>query len=211
MRFKTLLQLAAIGFCMGQIGIVQAEGDPQAGKSKFNTCTGCHSIPGYTNVYPTYHVPRLGGQHADYVIAALKAYRAGERKHPTMHANAFDLSEQDMADIAAYIASIEADPQDSPVQGNVTAGKKKITTCVTCHGEDGNGNESNPVYKTYPRLAGQHEDYLRLALDEYKSGERKNAIMSGMAAPLSEQDIADLAAYYASRDDGLSAMPTYSD
>ncbi len=66
---------------------------------------GCHGSPGYSNVYPSYQVPKLGGQHAEYLVAALKAYAEEQRGHKTMHANAASLSEQDMADIAAYFAS----------------------------------------------------------------------------------------------------------
>lgn len=80
------------------------EGDPEVGRYKASTCLGCHGTPGYTNAYPTYNVPKLGGQHADYIVAALKAYAAGQRNHGTMVANAYSLSEQDMADIAAFFA-----------------------------------------------------------------------------------------------------------
>jgi len=84
-----------------------AAGDAAVGKQKAQTCMGCHGSPGYSNVYPTYHVPKLGGQHAEYIVAALKAYANQQRSHMTMHANAVSLSEQDMADIAAYFAGSE--------------------------------------------------------------------------------------------------------
>ncbi len=83
----------------------QAEGDAAAGKKKAYTCLGCHGIEDYKNVYPTYHVPKLAGQNAEYIVAALKAYISGERPHSTMHAQAATLSEQDKLDIAAYFAS----------------------------------------------------------------------------------------------------------
>ncbi|MDX1433793.1 MAG: cytochrome c [Gammaproteobacteria bacterium] len=76
-----------------------------AGQTKAIPCMGCHAIPGYSNVYPTYHVPKVGGQHAEYIIAALKAYRSGERHHPTMQAQASTLSDEDIADIAAFFAT----------------------------------------------------------------------------------------------------------
>lgn len=82
-----------------------AAGDEEAGKTKAIPCMGCHGIPGYFNVYPTYHVPRVGGQHAKYIVAALMAYKNGDRSHKTMQAQAASLSEQDMADIAAYFAA----------------------------------------------------------------------------------------------------------
>ena len=79
--------------------------DAEAGKIKGYTCTGCHGIPGYVNVYPTYHVPLIGGQSAAYIEAALKAYRTGERKHPTMNLHAESLTDEDIADIAAWLES----------------------------------------------------------------------------------------------------------
>ena len=88
-------------------GTVGAAGDMGAGKIKAQPCMGCHGIPGYNNVYPTYHVPRLGGQWPEFLVAALKAYRADERGHKTMQAQAKSLNDQDMEDIAAYYASIK--------------------------------------------------------------------------------------------------------
>ena len=81
-------------------------GDAQAGKIKSYTCTGCHGIPGYNNVYPTYKVPKIGGQNYEYLAAALKAYRDGERHHSTMQLQASSLSDSDIEDIAAYFASL---------------------------------------------------------------------------------------------------------
>ncbi|HLQ85103.1 MAG TPA: c-type cytochrome [Salinisphaeraceae bacterium] len=80
------------------------EGDPAEGRVKFNTCMGCHGIDSYSNAYPRFKVPMLGGQHADYIIAALEAYASGEREHSTMHAQAASMSEQDYKDIAAFLA-----------------------------------------------------------------------------------------------------------
>jgi cytochrome c553 len=84
---------------------VRAEGDAKAGSVKAIPCMGCHAIPGYSNAYPTYHVPRVGGQRPEYIVAALKAYKAKERSHPTMQAQAASLSEDDMKNIAAYFSS----------------------------------------------------------------------------------------------------------
>jgi cytochrome c553 len=82
-----------------------ADGDAAVGRQKAETCLGCHAIPGYFNVYPSYHVPKLAGQSGKYIESALKQYRDGGRQHDTMHANASGLSDQDMADIGAYIQS----------------------------------------------------------------------------------------------------------
>ena len=81
--------------------------DEYTGKEKAETCLGCHAIEGYNNTYPTYKVPKLGGQHADYIVTALKAYQKGDRKHETMHANASGLSNADIQDIAKYFESIK--------------------------------------------------------------------------------------------------------
>ncbi len=80
-------------------------GDADAGKKKAYTCLGCHGVLHYVNTYPTYHVPRLGGQHKEYLIAALKAYRSKTRLHATMQANANLLTDEDIEDIAEYFAS----------------------------------------------------------------------------------------------------------
>jgi len=84
-----------------------AAGDAENGKKIAYTCTGCHGIPFYQNTFPSYHVPRLGGQNEAYLALALKAYRSGERNHSTMQAQAGNLTDQDIADIAAYFASIK--------------------------------------------------------------------------------------------------------
>ena len=181
------------------ISVSQAAGDSAAGKKKFYTCEGCHSVAGYTNTYPTYHVPRIGGQHADYVVSALKAYREDERKHGSMKSNVDNLSEQDMEDIAAYVSKFRGMNSSLPVTGDIQAGRTKAAMCASCHAEDGN-SENN----MFPRLAGQYESYLMRALQEYKSGARANPMMMGFASTLSEQDMKDVAAFYASQKRGLT-------
>ncbi len=85
--------------------VALAEGNAAAGRTVAETCLGCHAVEGYFNVYPTYHVPKVGGQSAAYIEAALKAYRDGSRKHDTMNANAANLNDEDIANIAAYFAN----------------------------------------------------------------------------------------------------------
>ena len=84
-------------------------GDPAAGAIKSFTCMGCHGVPSYNNVYPTYKVPKIGGQNQPYLVSALKAYRSGDRKHATMNLQAQSLSDQDIEDISAYFASLGGD------------------------------------------------------------------------------------------------------
>ncbi len=101
---KTAVLLAA-GITFLAVSAHAAEGNAQVGAKKVSMCIGCHGIPGYRITFPeTYTVPKLGGQHAGYIVAALNAYKNGERKQPTMRGIASALSEQDMADIAAYYA-----------------------------------------------------------------------------------------------------------
>ena len=97
---------AAAAVMLGATGAAAADGDAAAGKRKTEMCQGCHGIPDYKTVFPSvYRVPKLGGQHAGYLVKALQAYKSGERSHPTMRAIAADLTDKDMADLAAYYAA----------------------------------------------------------------------------------------------------------
>ncbi|HYM85427.1 MAG TPA: c-type cytochrome [Pseudoxanthomonas sp.] len=84
-----------------------AAGNAQTGKTLAYTCQGCHGVEGYKNAYPSFHVPRIGGQSAEYLTQALTEYKKGNRKHPTMQAQAQSFSEQDIADISAYLSSVK--------------------------------------------------------------------------------------------------------
>ena len=105
MKRTMLIGAAVAGFVLALATSAYAAGDAAKGKVKAITCMGCHGIPGYHNAYPNYPVPRVGGQHPEYIVASLKAYKSGQRGHRTMQAQAASLSEQDMQDIAAYFAS----------------------------------------------------------------------------------------------------------
>lgn len=100
------LGLAALLVSLG----AHADGDAAKGKVTAYACIGCHGIPNYTTNYPTYRVPQIAGQHADYIVAALKEYKSGDRSHKTMHAQASSLSDQQMQDIAAYFESLGKTP-----------------------------------------------------------------------------------------------------
>jgi len=110
------MKLARIGPQAASVALVMvalsttlhAEGNAAAGKAKTWTCEGCHGIPDYRTAYPeVYSVPKLGGQSAGYIVKALQDYKSGSRKHPTMRAIASRLSDQDIADIAAYYSGAE--------------------------------------------------------------------------------------------------------
>ena len=98
--------LAVAFMLMAAPGLTAAEGNVELGRSKAYTCLGCHGVEGYRNAYPSFRVPRLGGQHSEYLVSALKAYANGDRQHATMQALAETLTEQDMLDIAAYFEAV---------------------------------------------------------------------------------------------------------
>jgi len=102
--FKASSLVLALGIMM-PLSTAQAAGDAVAGEEKAHTCLGCHGVQHYVNTYPTYHVPLIAGQHEAYLVAALQAYRAKTRSHPTMQANAALLTDQDIEDIAAWLAA----------------------------------------------------------------------------------------------------------
>jgi len=168
-----------------------AEGDVEAGKQLAYTCLGCHGIEGYRNAYPSFRVPKLGGQKATYLEVALKGYRAGTREHPTMQGQAMSLSDQEIQDLAAYLSSINDD--SVAAGGTQGASFDKAAACAACHGQNGIS-----VNAMWPTLAGQHEDYLVHAIRQYKAGARKDPVMSAQAAMIAEEDIPLLAAYFAS-------------
>lgn len=99
----------AIALVLGLTPILASadEAAIERGRTLAGTCLGCHGVPSYTNVYPSYRVPKLGGQHAEYIVAALKAYQSGERRHSTMQAHSVRLSEEQMRDIATYFSSVK--------------------------------------------------------------------------------------------------------
>jgi len=173
------------------------EGDPERGRQLAATCAGCHAIPGYRNAYPSFHVPKLGGQNADYLEIALQGYRRGSRAHETMRAQASSLSDQDIADVSAYLEGLDNSDQQgiSGASANaILAGQQKSAACVPCHGPAGVAQASQ-----WPNIAGQHASYLEQALSQYKTGEREDLVMGPMVAPLDAETIEQLAAYFAAQ------------
>ncbi|MDH3400396.1 MAG: c-type cytochrome [Chromatiales bacterium] len=187
--FKLVSYLAAVLLAMSSFS-ASAEGDAARGADLADTCKGCHFIPNYKNSYPVYKVPKIGGQNAEFVVAALKGYASGERSHDTMTAHAATLSDQDMLDVASYLSSLGA-PRTEDASGPVS---DKIATCSACHGDRGIS-----AMGMYPNLAGQHRSYLVKALHAYRDGSRKNPIMSGFAGALSDEDIEEIALYFSSQ------------
>lgn len=197
-RFACASLTAAVTILLAVPGAAGAEGDPVRGRQLSYTCYGCHGIANYKNVYPTYSVPKLQGQHPEYLALALAGYKAGDRAHSTMHSQAATMTDQDMQDIAAFLADkpLQVDPQAKP-SGKLP--QKAEQLCVSCHGVDGVG-----IATQYPTLAGQHADYIARTLHDYKSGARKNPVMAGFVADLDDAAIRELAEYYSRQKPGLS-------
>jgi len=175
-----------------------AQGNAEHGRELGFTCLGCHGIEGQRNAYPSFRVPRLGGQSRDYMKAALLAYRDGSRPHPTMQAHASSLSDDDIEDLLAWLASFGVAHDTATAEA--VAGLEAAALCVTCHGKD-----TDNVVPAPPTLAGQHTDYLVHALKQYKDGKRPGNVMAAFAAGLSDTEIATIARFYASQD-GLETL-----
>ena len=198
----------ALGLCAGASAQGAKPGDAAAGETKVAMCIGCHNIPGYQASFPeVYKVPKIAGQNAAYIATALAEYKKGERKHPTMRAIATSLSDQDMADVAAYYNQLgkkesNADKAAAATPPPDVAKLLAQANCASCHG----ANFSAPIAEAYPKLAGQHADYLYVALKAYQTDHndrvgRSNAIMMGMARPFTHAELKMLAGY-------LSSLPT---
>ena len=209
---KLLIPALALAALFGALPAAQAQ-DAKAGEKKIAMCIGCHGIPGYQASFPEIHkVPMIAGQNAKYIVSALTAYKKGDRKHPTMRGVAGSLSDQDMADVAAFYEQQgkdgEAPAQLSAEAPADAADLLKRGNCVSCHG----ANLSKPIDPSYPKLAGQHADYLYVALKAYQTDKnpqvgRNNAIMAGMARPYTHAELKVLTAYIASLPGELKTVP----
>src|SRR5450755_4561225 len=206
---RLLISLVAAGLSFG----AQAQ-SAQAGEKKASLCIGCHGIAGYRASFPEiYNVPMIAGQNAKYIVAALAGYKKGERKHPTMRGIAGSLSDQDMADLAAFYEQLgkAGEPVEAKVAATPSAevaGLLLKGNCVSCHG----ANFSKPIDAGYPKLAGQHGDYLYAALKAYQTDKnpqvgRNNVIMMGMARPFTHSEAKQLATYISSLPGELKTVP----
>ena len=195
----------------------ETKGDVEAGKKKIAMCIGCHGIVGYQSSFPEVHkVPMISGQSGKYIAAALDAYRKGERKHPTMRGIADTLTDQDIADVSAYYeqhgkSGVELPAKPAREPSVQVAELLKKGACVSCHGD----NFAKPIDPSYPKIAGQHADYLFVALKSYKVEKnakvgRNNAIMGGIAKQFTNAELKALAGYVGSLDGDLHIVPQSS-
>lgn len=186
-------------------------GDVEAGHKKAEMCIGCHGIKGYQNSFPEIHkVPMISGQSGPYIVSALKAYQKGDRKHPSMRGIAGSLSEQDMADLAAFYSGQVGPtaPEAVPAASADVAALLTKGACVSCHG----ANFSKPIDPSYPKIGGQHADYLFVALKAYTvEGNnvvgRSNGIMAGIAKQYSPAEMRAIAKYLSTVKGEMQTVP----
>ncbi|MEF2485403.1 c-type cytochrome [Vibrio mimicus] len=198
---KLALILSVLASCS-----VWAQGSIEAGKAKSLTCAACHGADGNSQltIYP-----KLAGQHEKYLEKQLKELKLGAssggkqgRYDPVMSAMAMPLSDEDIADLAAYYSSLpisgNTTPEDVVAQGKVlyTAGdaSRGLTACIACHGPRGNGTELSG----FPKISGQHADYIKAQLEKFRSGIRANdmnEMMRDVAHKLTDSDIDILSKY----------------
>ena len=195
------------------------KGDANAGLTKNAMCIGCHGIKGYQSSFPeVYKVPMISGQTAGYISSALHEYKKGDRKHPTMRGIATTLTDQDIADLSAYYSVhglvAGAELPDKPAKEPSTEVQALLNkaNCASCHG----ANYNKPIDPSYPKIAGQHADYLFVALKAYKSdnGANPNAkvgrahpIMGAMAKQYTNAELKAMANYLSSVPGQLKVVP----
>ena len=200
MNLKAIASCLAAALCLASAQAAEPlKGDAAAGQGKSGTCVACHGVDG-NSANPEW--PTLAGQHPKYIVKQLRLFKAGDRQAPLMQPMAATLSDQDMADLAAYYSSqkprgLVAD------KGKVEAGQRlyrggnaasAAAACIACHGPNGRGNPE----AEYPSIGGQHATYVAAQINAYKSGARKtdaNRAMRDIASKLTADEIAAVASY----------------
>jgi len=194
---KHLLIVSIAGLAL--LGTAHAAGDAEAGKTKSAMCAACHGPDG-NSIAPNF--PKLAGQSAEYIVKQLSDYKSGERTDATMNGMTAALSEQDMADLAAFYASLKpaiGKAAEDKVElgetlyraGNSASG---VSACAACHGPAGGGN---PMAK-FPAVSGQYADYTVAQLKNFRSGARANdagSMMRMVAKKMTDAEIEAVAQY----------------
>ena len=216
MKLSLSPMFAALGTALAMTLPVQAQvqGNATAGEGKVAMCIGCHGIAGYKSSFPeVYRVPKIAGQSAKYIGTVLEEYRKGTRKHPSMRGIAGSMSEQDIADVAAYyeaLGKVEG-ATELPAPREPSAQVAQLLqkgACVSCHGD----NYSKPIDPSYPKIAGQYPDYLYAALRAYRDDShatwgRGNPVMAGMAKQFSDPELKAMARYIGSLPGEVRTVP----
>jgi cytochrome c553 len=189
--------------------------DAAAGEKKASMCIGCHGIPRYQSSFPeVYKVPLISGQSAKYIGNALAAYKKGERRHPTMRAIASSLSEQDMADLGAFYEKHGASSVKPVADTGVPAAPPEVAAlltkgaCASCHG----ANFNKPIDPSYPKIAGQYDDYLYAALRAYGTEGnpnvgRANAVMSAQVKQFKRSELKAMSQYLSTLQGDMHTVP----
>ncbi len=211
---KAIHLLLALAGALSTVTAAQAQ-DAAKGHEKAAMCIGCHGIIGYQASFPeVYKVPMISGQGAKYIVTALGEYKKGERKHPTMRAIATSLSDTDMADLAAYYEQLKPGDQAAVPDALAKAPSPEVAAllakgaCASCHG----ANFNKPIDGAYPKLAGQHADYLFAALRAYGTENhvylgRSNAIMAGQVKQFKRDELKAIASYLSSLPGEVHTVP----
>ena len=216
MKLSLSPMFAALGTALAMTLPVQAQvqGNATAGEGKVAMCIGCHGIAGYKSSFPeVYRVPKIAGQSAKYIGTVLEEYRKGTRKHPSMRGIAGSMSDQDIADVAAYyeaLGKVEG-ATELPAPREPSAQVAQLLqkgACVSCHGD----NYSKPIDPSYPKIAGQYPDYLYAALRAYRDDGhatwgRGNPVMAGMAKQFSDPELKAMARYIGSLPGEVRTVP----
>lgn len=198
---KKVLMIALAALAVTSSVSVLAEGNAEAGKQKAAACAACHGADGNSAVAAN---PKLAGQQASYIEKQLHNFKNDVRVNAIMTAQSKSLSDQDMADIAAYYASQTTtagagDKDQVKLGGDIYRGGNvgnEVAACAACHGPTGEGNEA----AKFPKLAGQHADYIKSQLYAFKKGERANdagMMMRNIAANMSDEEISAVSEYIA--------------
>ena len=206
-RSRVQRSLSTIVFALiGSIyaSVVSAEGNPEAGMAQAMVCAACHGQDGATGLDPTY--PNLAGQNERYLLSQLQMIQSDVRSIPLMAGQLMGKSEQDLADLAAYYASLPAKVRQSQGDDEMIAraqqiyrggiARKSVAACTACHAPTGNGN--GPA--GFPRIAGQPSAYTAIQLTDYREGRRitdedYGGMMQGVTEGLTDGEIATLADY----------------
>jgi cytochrome c553 len=204
MMFQSPARLVAVLaplFAVGFMASARADGDAQAGEAKATACIACHGADGNSS-NPQW--PTLAGQHAQYIVKQLQAFKSGARKDPLMSPMAMGLSDADIQDLAAHFSSqkqhgLEADPSRLALGQRLYRGgdpKVGVPACAACHGPTGDGNPA----AMYPSIRGQHSTYVEKQLKDYRAGARQtdqkqNQVMRNVASAMSDEQIAAVASY----------------
>jgi len=197
-RVARLLGLGVAVFAFASTAVA---GDAAAGKAKAAACAACHGADGNGGADPSW--PKLAGQHENYLVAQLQAFKSGTRKDPLMSPMAAPLSPKDMDDLAAYFSSQQIRPGAAASEEMATKGeriyrggnaKTGVSACMSCHGPSGHG-----IPPRFPKVSGQTPAYTEKQLLAFKSSRRESdaEIMTRIAFRMSEAEIKAVSEYMA--------------